>query len=379
MLCRKRSVDEVPALTDALLLVAGLVVLVAGGELIVRGASRLALSLGLSPVVIGLTVVAFGTSSPELAVSLGAVAGGSPDVAVGNVVGSNIYNVLLILGVAALLRPLLVQQRLVRFDVPFVIVVSILLWVLVLDGSLALFDGAVLLGALLAYVVITVRVGRRDSQAARVPHNDGAAPLVEPSTRRSHDLALFGVGLVALVVGAQLLVAGASSMARSMGVSELVVGLTVVAVGTSMPELVTSAMASLRGHRDLAVGNIMGSNLFNILGILGLAALAATDGIDVGERVRAFDIPVMTVVAVACLPLLFTGYQLRRWEGLMFVAYGVVYTAWVVLEATEHPLGSRFADAMLWFVLPLTAITIVTVLGRELAGRRRNPPLGRRG
>lgn len=362
-------------MTDALLIVAGLVILVVGGELIVRGASRLALSLGLSPVVVGLTVVAFGTSSPELAVSLGAVAGGSPDVAVGNVVGSNIYNVLLILGVAALIRPLLVQQRLVRFDVPLVIVVSLLLWVLVLDGSLAFVDGALLSGALVAYVAITVRVGRRDSRA-RAGDAAEAAPLVEPSTRRSRDAALFGLGLAALILGSQLLVAGASSAARAMGVSELVVGLTVVAVGTSMPELVTSAVAALRGHRDLAVGNVMGSNLFNILGILGLAALAAPEGIAVAERVRAFDIPVMTVVAVACLPLLFTGYELRRWEGLLFVAYGVLYTAWVVLEATDHPLGSRLADATIWFVLPLTAVTIGTVLFRELAARRRERPRG---
>ncbi|MEX1297041.1 MAG: calcium/sodium antiporter [Candidatus Limnocylindrales bacterium] len=366
-------------MSEALLIIVGLVILILGGELIVRGASRLALSLGLSPVVVGLTVVAFGTSSPELAVSLGAVSGGSPDVAVGNVVGSNIYNILLILGVAALIRPLLVQQRLVRFDVPLVIVVSLLLWVLVLDGSLSPLDGAVLFGALVLYLAITVRVGRRDGQTARDSGGDEAAPLVEPSTRRSRDLALFGLGLAALVVGSQLLVSGAASMARSMGVSELVVGLTVVAVGTSMPELVTSAMAAWRGHRDLAVGNVMGSNLFNILGILGLAALATPEGIAVAERVRTFDIPVMTVVAVACLPLLFTGYELRRWEGLLFVAYGLLYTAWVVLEATDHPLGSRFGDAMVWFVLPLTAVTIVSVLFREVVQRRRGPPPSRSG
>ena len=360
-------------MTDLLLVVAGLVVLVVGGELIVRAASRLALSLGLSPIVVGLTVVAFGTSSPELAVSLGAVASGSPDVAIGNAVGSNIYNVLLILGVAALLRPLLVQRRLVRFDVPLVIIVSLLLWVLVIDGRLSTIDGAVLAGALIVYVAITVRVGRLDR---RVEHDgdDEAAPLVEPSSRRGRDAALFGLGLAALVLGSQTLVAGASSMARAMGVSELIIGLTVVAIGTSLPELVTSATASLRGHRELAVGNVMGSNLFNILGILGIVALVSPDGVPVAERVRTFDIPVMTAVAVACLPLLFTGFELRRWEGLLFVAYGALYTAWVVLDATGHPLGSQLGDAMLWFVLPITVVTILTVTLRELAARRRAPP-----
>lgn len=181
---------------------------------------------------------------------------------------------------------------------------------------------------------------------------------------------VFLAGLVAIVVGAQLLVNGATGIARSLGVSDLVVGLTVVAVGTSLPELVTSTVAALRGHRDLAVGNVMGSNLFNILGILGLSAAVAPGGIPVAAQVRTFDIPVMTVVAVACLPLLFTGYQLRRWEGALFVAYAAAYTAYVVLEATQHPFRDPFADAIVWFAVPLTAITLVTVVARDVASRR---------
>jgi cation:H+ antiporter len=245
--------------------------------------------------------------------------------------------------------------------------------VLVLDGTLALVDGAILLAALAVYIAITVRVGRREGAAIQEEYRDEVTPSTVRPRERLRDIGLFAVGLVLLVVGAQSLVIGASSVARSLGISELVVGLTVVALGTSLPELVTSAIASMRGHRDIAVGNVMGSNLFNILGILGISAIVAPGGIGVAEQVRAFDIPVMTAVAVACLPLLFTGYELRRWEGVIFVAYAVLYTAYVVLEATDDPFSDRFGAAMLWFVLPLTVLTLATVLVRELAARRRLP------
>lgn len=349
--------------------VAGLVILVLGGELVVRGASRLALSLRLSPVVVGLTVVAFGTSSPELAVSLGATLEGSEDVAVGNVIGSNIYNILLILGVAAVLRPLIVRRQLVRFDVPLVIAVSVLLWVLVLDGSLAAAEGAALVALLLLYIALTVRAGRREPSLVQAEF-EAELPSPPPRHGRLRDTGIFAAGLAALVIGAQLLVDGATSLAQSAGVSELVIGLTIVAIGTSLPELVTSAIAALRGHRDIAVGNVMGSNLFNILGILGLSAVAAGDGIAVSQQTLELGIPVMTVVAFACLPFLFTGHELRRWEGALFVGYAVLFTVYVVLGATDHPLGDAFADVLLWFVLPLTAITIATVLVRELASQR---------
>jgi cation:H+ antiporter len=361
-------------LIQALAIAIGLGVLVAGGELVVRGAARLALSLRLSPVVVGLTVVAFGTSSPELAVSLGATLEGSEGVAVGNVVGSNIYNVLLILGVAALLRPLLVQRQLVRFDVPLVIAASVLMWLLVLDGSLAAAEGAALVAFLLLYIAVTVRMGRLEPSKVQAEFQAEMPTAPTPGRARLRDAGIFLAGLAALVVGAQLLVDGATSLAQAAGVSELVVGLTIVAVGTSLPELVTSAVAALRGHRDIAVGNVMGSNLFNILGILGLSAVAAGDGIPVSKQTLELGIPVMTVVAFACLPFLFTGHELRRWEGALFVTYAVLFTVFVVLGATDHPLGDPFADAMLWFVLPLTAVTIATVLVRELASQRVRSP-----
>lgn len=348
----------------------GLAVLVVGGELVVRGASRLAISLGISPIVVGLTVVAFGTSSPELAVSLGATLEGSPDVAVGNVVGSNIYNILLVLGVAALLRPLIVQQQLVRFDVPLVIAISVVFWLLALDGLVGFVEGGVLFLLLVLYLAISVRVGRKESAAVAEEYREAFEPDARAGSRLK-DVLLFLTGLVTLVIGAQFLVSGATDVARSIGIPELVVGLTVVAIGTSLPELVTSVVAVLRGQRDLAVGNVVGSNLFNILGVLGLTALLAPGGVPVPSQAIEFDIPVMTAVAVACLPLLFTGNVIRRWEGALFLGYGIAYTTYLVLDATQHPFRDGFANALLWFVIPLTVVTMVTVVVAEVRGRAR--------
>ena len=352
--------------------VVGLAMLVVGGELVVRGASGLALAFGISPIVVGLTVVAFGTSSPELAVSLGATLGGDPDVAIGNVVGSNIYNILLVLGLATLVRPLIVQQQLIRFDVPLVIGASALLWLLVLDGALSRLEGGLLFSLLVAYVLISIRSGRKEPKSVTEEYREAIEPS-DQDRSRARDLLLFAAGLVALVIGAQTLVAGATDLARSLGVSELILGLTVVALGTSMPELVTSVVAVLRDQRDIAVGNVVGSNIFNLLGVLGLTAIAAPDGVSVASSAIAFDIPVMTAVAVACLPLLFTGRILRRWEGALFVAYAAMYTAYLVLDATAHALRDDLAGAMIWFVLPLTAVTLVTVVVAEVRGRARAP------
>jgi cation:H+ antiporter len=356
---------------ETLAIVVGLAILIGGGELVVRGASGLASSLGLSPMVIGLTVVAFGTSAPELAVALGATVGGSPDVAVGNVVGSNIYNILLILGIAALIRPLAVSHRLVRFDVPLVIAVSVLLWILVLDGTLAVLEGMLLVALLAGYLVYSLRVGRQPPARPSPGEGREIASSGAATVSRARAAAVFLAGLIVLVIGAQLVVSGASAVARSFGVPELVVGLTIIAIGTSLPELVTSAVAAFRGERDLAIGNVMGSNLFNILGILGLTAIITGDGLAVAERVRAFDIPVMTLVALACLPLLFTGHQVRRWEGALFVTYAVVYTTYLVLDASGHPLVERLGQAVVVFVLPLTAVVIFSVLAREIVTNRR--------
>ncbi|MEX2627925.1 MAG: calcium/sodium antiporter, partial [Ilumatobacteraceae bacterium] len=258
------------ALTVVLFAV-GVVALVAGAESLVRGAARLAIRTGLSPIVVGLTVVAFGTSAPELAVSVGASFAGEADIALGNVVGSNIANVLLVLGLSALVGgSLAVAQRIVRVDVPIVIGVSVLVLALGLNGTLGRAEGAMLVAVLAVYLVWTV-LGALRGTSTPLPV-DGVDALEDPRLSSSSPLAEVGfviAGLVLLVVGSQALVSAATDIAVALGVSQLVIGLTVVAIGTSLPEVATSILAAARGERDLAVGNAIGSNLFNLLAVLG--------------------------------------------------------------------------------------------------------------
>jgi cation:H+ antiporter len=346
--------------------IAGLATLVAGGESLVRGASALAAVLRISPLVIGLTVVAFGTSAPELAVSVQAAYAGSGDLAVGNLVGSNIANVLLILGLAALVAPLSVSSKLVRIDVPLVIGASFLLLLLGLDGDVDAWEGLLLLALLVAYNVWSIRQGRAESEEVQASFGS-----VAPPGRKSVlvHVALVVLGLVLLGLGARWLVDGAVTIARFLGVQELVIGLTVVAIGTSLPELVTTLLAGLRGERELAVGNVVGSNLFNILGVLGLASVVAPDGIPVPEAALALDIPIMIATAVACLPIFFTGHRIARWEGGLFLFYYLAYLLYLVLDATGHEGSEGFGLVMTTFVLPLTFVTLAIVALRALRDR----------
>ena len=285
--------------TTILLFIAGLALLIIGAEVLVRGASRLASAVGIPPLVIGLTVVAFGTSSPELAVSVQASWTGRPDVAVGNVVGSNIFNVLFILGLAAAIVPLVVAQQLVRWEVPLLIGVSVLFWLLASDGLLGRVDGTVLFAGIVTYTVFAIRQSRRETAAIRAEYAQVIGGSTEPAGRLAVQVVLILVGLALLVVGSHWLVEGATAVARTAGLSELVVGLTIVAAGTSLPEVATSVLASIRGERDIAVGNAIGSSLFNLLCVLGLSALVAPAGISVADATLGFDIPVMVAVAVA--------------------------------------------------------------------------------
>ncbi|HEY4554820.1 MAG TPA: calcium/sodium antiporter [Lysobacter sp.] len=355
-----------------LLLALGLAALALGAEVLVRGATRLALLTGLSPLVIGLTVVAFGTSAPEMAVSIGAARAGTPDIALGNVVGSNITNVLLILGISALIAPLVVSRQLIRLDVPIMIAVSVGTLLLASDGAIGRADGAILFALVIAYTVLQIRIGRRDPGVV-----DDLQPLPEtappPRGLRTWalNLALVGGGLALLVVGANWLVDAATVIARQFGLSELVIGLTVVAVGTSMPEIATSIIATLRGQRDLAVGNVVGSNIFNLLAVLGLTALVAPGGIPVSPAALNFDLPVMIAVAVACLPIFFTGHCIQRWEGGVFLGYYVAYTGYLLLDAAGHAALPAYSRVMLYFVVPLTVVTLAVVLARALRARGR--------
>ena len=344
-------------------LAAGLVLLVAGAELLVRGAARLAAAIGISPLIVGLTVVAFATSAPELAVSISAAWSGNPGLALGNVVGSNIFNVLFILGLAALIVPLVVAQQLVWLDVPLMIGVSVALIAVGYDGTVSRIDGILLLAAFLAYTTFLVRQSRRESPAVREEYAAEYGGAVSAGSVVLQAGAVVG-GLAVLVAGSRFLVAGAVDIARSLGMSDLVVGLTIVAAGTSMPEVATSVIAGLRGQRDIAAGNVVGSNIFNILCVLGLTAVLAPAGIEVPRAALLFDIPVMTAVAVACLPILFTGHLIARWEGGLFLGYYVAYTAYVVLDAADHELTPALGTAMIWFVIPLTVLTLALLFVR---------------
>lgn len=358
-------------MTVVLMLVGGLALLIAGAEALVRGSSRLAAALGISPLIVGLTVVAFGTSSPELAVSIKASLAGETDLAVGNVVGSNIFNVLFILGLAALITPLAVSQQLVRVDVPIMIGISLLVFLLALDGGIAFWEGLLLVAGLAAYIVLLLRIGRKESAEVTEEYAREYSAQGRPAWQRHGLNALYVVvGLGLLVWGSRLLVESAVAIAASVGVSELIIGLTIVAAGTSMPEVVTSVVASIRGERDIAVGNVVGSNIFNTLGVLGISAAVSPSGIAVSDAALRFDLPVMIAVAVACLPIFFTGHLIARWEGGVFLAYYAVYTLYLILGASGHDALPVFSAVLFWFVIPLTAATLLVVSLRAMRGSR---------
>jgi cation:H+ antiporter len=360
------------------LLVAGLVALVLGAESLVRGAAALAARTGMSSVVIGLTVVAFGTSAPELAVSVGdALRGGDEagSIAIGNVVGSNIANILLVLGTAAAIGgSLFVAQRIVRLDVPIMIGASVLLLVFALNEQLGRVEGLVLIAALVAYLSWTVITATRSVTAADEADYEEALHA-ETLARASvlSDLGFLVLGLVLLVVGSQALVNSASDIATELGVSDLVIGLTVVAIGTSLPEVATSVLAAIRGQRDLAVGNAIGSNLFNLLAVLGVTAVVSPNAIPVAASAVQVDIPIMVAVAVACLPIFANGYVLNRWEGIAFLVAYAAYLAWLVLDATEHGSRESYGNVMLYFVVPIVTVTIATLWYRGRANGAAEP------
>ena len=353
------------------LFVAGLVLLVGGAEFMVRGASRLASAVGISPLVIGLTVVAFGTSAPELAVSIQSGLAGQADIALGNVVGSNVFNTLMILGLSALIAPLGVAQQLVRLEVPLVIGASIVVYLMAMDGRIGQLDGVVLFAGIIAYTVFAIRQSRKESQQVQEEYDQGLGTAPPASSGQFVlQVAMLVGGLALLVLGSRWLVNSAVQIAQTFGISELVIGLTIVAAGTSLPELATSAVAAARGERDIAVGNVIGSNLFNLLCILGVASMVTPGGMPVAPSMLTFDLPVMIAVAVACLPVFMGTYRINRWEGALFLGYYIAFTAYLVLAANEHDALPLFSNVMLLFVIPLTVITLAVIVVNALRTSR---------
>ena len=347
-------------LLPAFWILLGFVVLIMGGELLVRGASQLALAMKISPLVVGLTVVAFGTSAPELAVSLQASFANQADIAVGNVVGSNIVNVLFILGLSAAVAPLLVTRQLIRVDTPLMVLASILVWILGFDGRISRVEGLILFSILVVYVTWLIRQSRKEQKAvqAEFPEVFDAA-RAESLRQLAINLSCILGGFVFLALGARWLVDGSVTIARNLGVSELIIVLTIVAVGTSLPECATSVLASIRGERDIAVGNVVGSNIFNVFCVLGLASTFSPHGVAMSATAMQFDIPIMIAVAVACLPVFFTGQEITRWEGGLFVAYYVFYVTYLILAASSSTATDQFGKLILFGALPVTLLILV--------------------
>ncbi len=347
-------------ITVFLKFIVGLALLVKGADYLVAGAGKLATLAGISPLVVGLTVVAFGTSSPELAVSIKANFTEQAAISVGNVVGSNITNILLILGIGATIAPLRVSEKLVRMDVPIMIGISVLLLFCSLDGKLGKIDGALfLLGGISYTTYLFIQSRRNNSSPEEVVEEFDVIPEEKSRKEWLTSAGLLLIGLIMVVLGSNWLVSGATTFATALGISELVIGLTIVALGTSLPELATSIAASMRGERDIAVGNVVGSNIFNILIVLGTAGLISPSGVEVSPAAINLDMPIMIAVAVACLPIFFSDNLITRGEGIFFWFYYIVYTLFLFLKSTEHAQLPVFNTVMLWFVIPITALTLI--------------------
>ncbi len=344
-------------------LVAGLVALLLGGDWLVRGASRLALLAGMSPLVIGLTVVAFGTSAPELAVSVAASVQGKTELALGNVVGSNLFNMFFILGLTALIVPLRVEKRLIRLDVPVMVLLSIMVPIVGWDGTIGRADGGLLIAMLLLYLGSLLRSSKR-SPGSIETHPEELAPMLSTGFVAGRwrkvlvSLVVVVAGLALLLVGSQAIVRGAVDLARLAGMSEMLIGLTIVAAGTSLPEVAASLVAASKGERDIAVGNVVGSNLFNVGMVLGSSAAVSSIGVPVPESAWERDLFAFVVSALVCLPIFATGRVVSRWEGaLLLIGYGLFLTT-QILAAVEHPQSDGFDGTMLRIAVPVILIVL---------------------
>ncbi|WP_409522038.1 MULTISPECIES: calcium/sodium antiporter [unclassified Pseudomonas] len=329
--------------------------MIIGAELSVRAAVVLAVLLKTRPLFLGLTVVALGSSAPQMAVGLQAALTDSTDIAVGSVIGSNIFNILVTLGLSALIIPLRVARQLVRVDLPLMIGATALVTGLAWNGVLSVVDGVILLIAMACYLAVVVRQFAHGARHFSTP---------EPNLRRRARpilgrLALMGCGLALLILGSHLLVGAAVMVAQDLGLSERVIGLTVIACATSLPALTTSLIAALRGERDIAVGNIIGSNLFNLLGVLGITSLIASGPLSISPNAQDFDLPVMLGVAVLCLPLFYSGYRITRLEGLLLLGLYAVYGLHIVSFTTGMPLAGRLERLMIHYALPVLAVGVL--------------------
>jgi cation:H+ antiporter len=313
-------------LLNILILIIGLAVLILGGDFLVKGASSIALRLKLSTLVVGLTIVAFGTSSPELLISIKSALAGSPDLAMGNVIGSNICNLALVLGIASIISPIYVQINSIKIDWPMTMGSSLLLYLMVREGFVDSYEGFLFIIILIIYIVFIVRKSRKDMKTVKVLEK--AFDLPESPHTLLKDFTYIILGSAGLYFGAEWFVGGAQDFAREFGVEERVIGITVLALGTSLPELVTSSVASFKKETDLALGNLMGSNIFNILSILGITSIIKE--IRVSDVILNTDIIWMLGITLVVLPLMLTRRQIGRTDGIILLLIYIYYTYTVV-------------------------------------------------
>ena len=327
---------SVTAAAPVLLALLGLILLVSGAELLVRGGVQLAARLGVPPIIIGLTIVAVGTSTPELAVGVSAALQGSGSLAVGNIAGTNVVNLLLILGLSALIRPLALELQTLRHDLPVMAAAAVALLLLAWDGTISRAEGSVMVLAGLAYTGAVVFWARRESRAVKADfaREYEAPPRWRISRETAWSAASLVGGIATVVVGADWLVDGAGEVARRLGVSDTVIGLTIVALGTSAPELVTTIVSTLRQARDIAIGNLLGSSVYNILIILGVTAIVPPAGLEIDPALVRIDIPVMLAATLACIPIFLSGRRVSRVEGGILVAAYVAYISYILVART---------------------------------------------
>lgn len=317
------------------LIIAGFALLLVGGESVVRGSVALAQRLGVSPLIVGLTIVGFGTSLPEMVVSVNAALVGSPGLAVGNVVGSNIANILLILGVAAVIAPIAVHPSAVKRDLLGMTVVTLIYVTLGMMGQIVFWHGVAMLAALFAYIGFTVWHDNKSNDAVADLHREEAEEMGVIPLRTVSIGGIIVVGLFAVVVGAEWLVTGATTLAKEFDVPEEVIGLTVVAIGTSLPELATSIVAAYRGHSDVCVGNVLGSNLFNLFGITGVTALFAP--LPFSDKIVSFDLWVLLAATAIIIPFMLSGRRISRLEGSVLLILYVGFVASQFLGMSGMP------------------------------------------
>ncbi len=353
-----------------LLLVAGLVLLVFGADLLVKGAARLAASFGVPALVVGLTVVAFGTSAPELAVSVKAALSGKAELAIANVVGSNIFNILFILGLAAVISPLIVSRQLIRQDVPIMILVSVIIVWMAWDGSIGKLEALVLFAGLLGYTTFLFIQGRKNGMD--VAPDDEVAEMLQEKAPVWKNLLLVAAGLALLVLGARWLVQSAIEIASAFGVSEAVIGLTIVAAGTSLPEVMTSVVATLKGQRDIAIGNVVGSNIFNILCVLGVSGLVSPIPLVAGEQMITLDFPIMLVTAILCLPLFFVGAKLIRFEGILFLSIYIAYVWYMIAITVSADYLPLLQTGIIFVLIPVVVLYVFGILVKDLYKRNQS-------